>query len=63
MKTKLLAFMAGIIWLFMIAFGILLRSFSVVPRSFIASFYGGLGAALMLAGMIYTSSFICPKDL
>ena len=27
MKTKLLAFMAGIIWLFMIAFGILLRSF------------------------------------
>ena len=63
MKTKLLAFMAGIIWLFMIAFGILLRSFSVVPHSFIASFYVGLGAALMLAGMIYTSSFICPKDL
>lgn len=63
MKTKLLAFMAGIIWLFMIAFSILLRSFSVVPRSFIASFYVGLGAALILAGMIYTSSFICPKDL
>ncbi|WP_298639275.1 hypothetical protein [uncultured Prevotella sp.] len=63
MKTKLLAFMAGIIWLFMIASGILLRSFSVVLCSFIASFYVGLGAALMLAGLIYTSSFICPKDL
>ena len=55
--------MAGIIWLFMSACGILIRSFSVVPRSFIASFYVGLGAALILAGMIYTSSFICPKDL
>ena len=55
--------MAGIIWFFMIAFGILLRSFSVVPHSFIASFYVGLGAALMLAGLIYTPSFICPKDL
>lgn len=55
--------MAGIIWLFMIAFSILLRSFSVVPHSFIASFYVGLGAALILAGMIYMSSFICPKDL
>lgn len=55
--------MAGIIWLFMIASGILLRSFSVVLCSFIASFYVGLGAALMLAGLIYTSSFICPKDL
>lgn len=55
--------MAGIIWLFVIAFSILLRSFYVVPRSFIASFFVGQGAALMLAGLIYTSSFICPKDL
>lgn len=52
-----------IIMAFMITFGMLLRSVPAVPLSFIASFYVGLGAALMLAGTIYTSAFLCPKEL
>ena len=52
-----------IIMAFMITFGMLLRSVPAVPLSFIASFYVGLGAALMLAGAIYTSAFLCPKEL
>ncbi len=52
-----------IIMAFMIAFGMLLRSVPAVPTQFIASFYVGLGAALMLAGAVYTSALLCPKDL
>ena len=52
-----------IIMAFMITFGVLLRSCQVIPRSFIASFYVGLGSALMMAGIIYISAFLCPKEL
>lgn len=52
-----------VIMIFMITFGILLRRCPLVPPSFIASFYVGLGMALMVAGVIYTSIFFCPKDL
>ena len=47
----------------MITLGIILRSCQAVPRTFIASFYVGLGGALMLAGAVYLSAFFCPKDL
>ena len=52
-----------VIMIFMITFGILLRRCTLVPPSFIASFYVGLGMALMVAGVIYISIFFCPKDL
>lgn len=52
-----------VIMIFMITFGILLRRCPLVPPSFIASFYVGLGMALMVAGVIYISIFFCPKDL
>nr|WP_295291474.1 hypothetical protein [uncultured Prevotella sp.] len=52
-----------VIMAFMITFGVLLRSCQVIPRSFIASFYVGLGSALMMAGIIYISAFLCPKEL
>lgn len=52
-----------VIMIFMITFGILLRRCPLVPPSFIASFYVGLGMVLMVAGVIYTSIFFCPKDL
>ena len=31
--------------------------------SVITPFYVGLGTALMVAGVIYISAFLCPKDL
>lgn len=52
-----------IIMAFMITLGVLLRKCSAVSPSFIASFYVGLGSALMLAGIIYISAFLCPKEL
>ena len=52
-----------VIMAIMITFGILLRQCPVIPLSFIASFYVGLGTALMIAGIIYISSFLCPKEL
>lgn len=52
-----------VIMIFMITFGILLRRCPLVPPSFIASFYVGLGMALMVTGVIYTSILFCPKDL
>ena len=48
---------------FMITFGVLIRRCSAVPLSFIASFYVGLGSALAMAGVIYISAFLCPKEL
>lgn len=52
-----------IIMAFMITLGILLRLCPAIPLSFIASFYVGLGTALSLAGIIYLSAILCPKDL
>lgn len=52
-----------LIMAFMIMFGVLLRSCAAVPPSFIAPFYVGLGSALLLAGAVYTSALLCPKDL
>lgn len=52
-----------VIMAFMITFGVLLRRCPAVPSSFIASFYVGLGSALAMAGVIYISAFLCPKEL
>ena len=52
-----------LIMAFMITFGVLLRRCPAVPAAFIASFYVGLGSALTLAGVIYISTFLCPKEL
>lgn len=52
-----------VIMAFMITFGVLLRNCPVIPQAFIASFYVGLGSALMMAGIIYISAFLCPKEL
>lgn len=52
-----------VIMAFMITFGVLLRKCRIIPTSYIASFYVGLGAALMTAGAIYISSLLCPKEL
>lgn len=52
-----------VIMAFMITLGILLRHCPAIPLSFIASFYVGLGTALSLAGIIYLSAILCPKDL
>lgn len=52
-----------VIMVFMITLGILLRQCPAIPLSFIASFYVGLGTALSLAGIIYLSAILCPKDL
>lgn len=52
-----------LIMAFMITFGVLLRRCPAVPAAFIASFYVGLGSALALAGVIYISAFLCPKEL
>lgn len=48
---------------FMIMLGILLRRCPAITPSFIAPFYVGLGSALMTAGVIYASAFLCPKNL
>ena len=48
---------------FMITFGILLRNCPAIPSAFIASFYVGLGSALMVAGTVYISALLCPKEL
>lgn len=58
MPVKSYAIMA-----FMITFGILLRNCPAIPSAFIASFYVGLGSALMVAGAVYISALICPKEL
>lgn len=51
MPVKSYAIMA-----FMITFGILLRNCPAIPSAFIASFYVGLGSALMVAGAVYISA-------
>lgn len=58
MPVKSYAIMA-----FMITFGILLRNCPAIPSAFIASFYVGLGSALMVAGTVYISALLCPKEL
>ena len=58
MPVKSYAIMA-----FMITFGILLRNCPAIPSAFIASFYVGLGSALMVSGTVYISALLCPKEL
>ena len=53
MKTKSLAFIAGIIWLF--------AGFNVCGIGVLS--WMSHGTALMLAGVIYISTLLCPKDL
>ena len=38
---------------FMISFGIIIRTFHLLPERFIAVFYTGIGAALFLAGVLF----------
>ena len=42
-----------LIMIFMISLGVVLRNYTITPRTFIASFYVGLGTALILAGIAY----------
>ena len=58
MPVKSYAIMA-----FMITLGVLLRKCPAIAPSFIASFYVGLGLALSVAGVIYISVVLCPKEL
>lgn len=46
-----------IIMAFMMTMGISLRKFSLVPIDFIAFFYTGLGASLLLAGILFLRQF------
>lgn len=48
---------------FMMSFGILLRNNDQVPRYFIAFFYTGLGAALLLAGIKFLFNYARYKSL
>ncbi len=52
-----------IIITFMMSFGILLRNNDSVPRYFIAFFYTGLGAALLLAGIKFSYNYLRYKSL
>lgn len=47
-----------IIMAFMMTFGILIRSLSLAPESFIAFFYTGLGIALFLAGILFGINYL-----
>lgn len=42
-----------IIMIFMISLGIVVRSFRLLPESFISVFYTGLSVALILTGMLF----------
>lgn len=46
---------------FMMTGGIALRSSGIVPERFIAVFYTGLGASLLLAGILFGVNFIKEK--
>ena len=39
--------------IFMISLGIIVRSFHLLPESFISVFYTGLSVALILTGMLF----------
>ena len=47
-----------IIMAVMMTGGILLRSLHLVPAVFVAVFYTGLGAALLLAGILFGKNFV-----
>lgn len=53
-KKNTLLLLACLVW----TGGILLRRFSLVPASFIAVFYSGLGASLMLAGILFGRNYL-----
>jgi hypothetical protein len=42
-----------IIMIFMIAFGITIRAFHLLPNSFISVFYTGLSTALIITGFLF----------
>ena len=46
-----------LIMVFMIAFGIGLRASGLAPEGFIAVFYTGLGASLLLAGALFGRNY------
>ncbi|WP_250278475.1 hypothetical protein [[Clostridium] colinum] len=47
-----------LIMFFMILFGVLIRTFNLLPDVFIAVFYSGLGSALFLAGILFLYNYI-----
>lgn len=51
-----------LIMAFMITLGITLRHSPLVPRTFIAAFYVGLGTALSVAGIIYLTYLFKPEN-
>ena len=47
-----------LIMAFMMTFGITIRAFNLLPESFIAFFYTGLGTALAMAGILFLANYI-----
>lgn len=47
-----------VIMVIMMTLGIVLRNTPAVPRVFIAVFYTGLGAALLMAGVLFACSYV-----
>ena len=47
-----------LIMAFMMTFGIVLRAFRLAPDRFIAVFYTGLGASLLLAGILFGKNYV-----
>ena len=47
-----------IIMFVMMTLGIMLRSLEIIPRAFIAIFYSGLGASLLLAGVLFGLNYL-----
>ena len=46
------------IMVFMILFGVSIRTFNLMPEIFIAVFYTGLGLALFLAGILFGRNYV-----
>ena len=57
--SEILDLKAFAIMAFMMTFGILLRTTGLGPERFIAVFYSGLGASLLLAGLLFGRNYVC----
>lgn len=55
---KFFDFKSFMIMAFMMTFGITIRIFNLLPNTFIAFFYTGLGTALALAGLKFAFNYI-----
>ena len=58
LSLKLFDFRSFIIMAFMMTLGIVLRTGGLAPKQFIAFFYTGLGASLLVAGIRFGYNFV-----